>query len=123
MNRTIAAVVTLLIGAVLASGCGGSSAAHPTHAQLLAGFGDVLGSSGAVASSPRATPHDLIVAMGDSWVHQVCQEKTDAALEGMTSSRARGYFDKGYRATAPASAPAADVVFRQIAADCARQGL
>ena len=120
MKRAVpGAVVALAIGA-FAAGCGGSSSHSPTHAALLEGFGDTVGAK-VVKGGP--TPSAVITGMGNSWLLQVCQEKSDAALQGVTSAKAETYFAQGYDATAPAGAPSAKLVFGQISQGCTAEGV
>jgi hypothetical protein len=120
MNRAIAgAVAALAIGGFTAA-CGGSASPPPTHAALLETFGDTAGSN--LTARTAATPRLVVYRLGDSWLLQVCQEKSDAALQGVTAARAEGYFARGYDATAPADAPSAKTVFGQISRGCTTEG-
>jgi hypothetical protein len=114
------ALVALVI-AGFATGCGGSGTAHPTHAALLETFGDTVGAK--VVKGGGSTPSEVISQMGNSWLLQVCQEKRDAALQGVTSAKAEGYFAAGYDSTAPAGAPTAKTVFGRISHGCDVEGV
>jgi hypothetical protein len=114
------AIVALAIG-LFAAGCGGSGSPHPTHAALLQTFGDTVGAK--VVKGGGSTPSEVIGQMGNSWLLQVCQEKSDAALQGVTSAKAEAYFAAGYDSSAPAGAPTAKTVFGRISHGCDLEGL
>jgi hypothetical protein len=120
MNRAIPGAVLAVVIGVLAAGCGGSGSPHPSHAALLQGFGDTVGAKLAKGSGSTAF---VVSQMGDSWLLQVCQEKSDAALQGVTAAKAEGYFADGYNSTAPAGAPTAKTVFGRISQGCRAEGV
>ena len=122
MTRVLLAALAALVIGVLAAACGGgsgSASTHPTHAARIEGFGETLGAS----LKTGAGPSEVISQMGNSWLLQVCQEKSDAALQGVTATKAETFFAQGYDATAPAGAPSAKAVFGQISAGCATEGV
>lgn len=121
MRRAVVSAVAALVIGAFAAACGGSSTHQPTHAALLQGFGDTVGAS--LVKGGRPTPSDVIIGMGDSWLLQVCQEKSDAALQGVTAAKAETYFATGYDSTAPANAPSAKTVFGEISLGCSTEGV
>jgi hypothetical protein len=120
MNRAIPGAVLAVVIGVLAAGCGGSGSPHPSHAALLQGFGDTVGAKLAKGSGSTAF---VVSQMGDSWLLQVCQEKSDAALQGVTAAKAEADFAAGYNSTAPAGAPPAKTVFGRISQGCRAEGV
>jgi hypothetical protein len=122
MKRGIPGAVVAFVIGVVAAGCGGSATPHPTHAALLEGFGDTVGAR-LVKGGGGPTTSQVISRMGNSWLLQVCQEKSDAALHGVTSAKAEAYFATGYDSTAPVGAPPAKTVFAQIRQGCAAEGV
>ena len=121
MKRALPGAALALTIAAFVAGCGGSATPHPTHAALFQGFGDTVGAK--LVKGRGATASEVIGQMGNSWLLQVCQEKSDAALQGVTSARAETYFAAGYDSTAPADAPTARTVFGRISQGCAAEGL
>jgi hypothetical protein len=120
MRRAIRGAVAAVAIGVFTAGCGGSASHNPTHASLLEGFGDTVGAK-VLKGGP--TPSAVITGMGNSWLLQVCQEKSDAGLEGVSAAKAESYFAQGYDATAPADAPPAKLVFGQISQGCTAEGV
>jgi hypothetical protein len=121
MRRAVGSAVAALVIGAFAAACGGSSTHQPTHAALLEGFGDTVGAK--LVKGGGSTPSEVITGMGNSWLLQVCQEKSDAALQGVSAAKAETYFATGYDSTAPADAPAARTVFAKIALGCSSEGV
>jgi len=86
----------------------------------LEGYGDKVG---AYLTKRRPGASDVVSQMGNSWLLQVCQEKSDAALQGVTAAKAETYLGTGYHSTAPADAPSAKTVFGEISQGCAAEGV
>jgi hypothetical protein len=120
MKRAMLRAAAALAICVFAAGCGGSGSPHPTHAALFQTFGDTVGAKVVKGGS---TPSQVISRMGNSWLLQVCQEKSDAALQGVTSAKAEADFAAGYDSTAPAGAPTAKTVFGRISRRCDLEGV